>query len=174
MLLLLLGNYLGVKWLGYLVGVYLTFQETVKVFSKVILHSYHQYENFSSSTSLPPLDIWSIFKIYLWIGNDKCCWMFFICLFDFCISSWLYVCSNLLPIFYLVSSESSLCILDTSHLSDTWFANSSSWLDLSFHYPSKNRSFKLFSGSCFGVVPKNSLLSYGHKDFSPIYSSKVL
>ena len=61
MVLLLLGIYLGVKWLGYLVGVYLTFQETVKVFSKVILHSYHQYESFVSSTSLPPLDIWSIF-----------------------------------------------------------------------------------------------------------------
>lgn len=31
-----LGKLPGVKWLGYLVGVYLTFQETVKVFSKVI------------------------------------------------------------------------------------------------------------------------------------------
>lgn len=42
------------------------------------------------------------------------------------------------------------------------------WLDLSFSLSFKHCSFKLFL-DCALVRNKNSLLSYGHKDFSPIF-----
>lgn len=73
---LLLGKYLGVKWLGHMVGVYLTFQGTFKLFSRVVF-PFHIL-----AISVPEFWfflshffhlIWSVFSILAFLLDVKWC-----------------------------------------------------------------------------------------------------